>query len=361
MTRLLTILTLLLTPAVTLAGQDGVTSVTLRPGVRVEANAPVTLADVASVEGPAAERLSGLVLAEDESELDGGVGVARVRELVLEQLAESAVVIRGTTCTLAIRGNAGRSATRRGDSSTTTELPGPEGTVRGQIEAHLLALFGVDERSARFTFEDRDASLLGRSVTGRAVELRVTGSGRRVPLSVAVYEGARVVAEGTVRVEVQLKKDVALAGGDLDRGAVLGPRDLLIESRWVDADADIVSASDAIGRVVRRRVRTGEALVGSELESPVVIRRGDVVMIRSVVGAAAVRMRGRALDDARAGDVIEFESAGATASRNDRRRYAATVLGPGRAIIAPPTPTPTHTQSTPFSPTVRATDEGTDA
>ncbi|MFG0305994.1 MAG: flagellar basal body P-ring formation chaperone FlgA [Phycisphaerales bacterium JB040] len=355
MIKALAILTLLLTPAV--ACQVGVTSVTLRPGVRVEANTPVTLADVASIQGPDADRLSALVVGENRDELRGEVGVARVRELVLTHLPESAVVVRGTACTLIVRGDTARNDRNRGDRVSEPELPGPEGSVRGQIEAHLLALYGVDEQSARFTFEERDAALLGRSVAGRAVELRVTGSGRRVPLSVAVYEGARVVVEGTVRVEVQLKRDVALAAGDLDRGAVLGPRDLVIESRWVDADADVVEAAEAIGRVVRRRVRTGEALVGSELESPVVVHRGDVVMIRSVVGAAAVRLRGRALADARAGEVIEFESAGATASRSDRRRYSATVLGPGRAIIAPPSPT----VSTFSSPESRAQSKGTDA
>jgi len=313
------------------------TTVSLRTGARVSQGEPITLGMIADLTGPLAEQLGGLVI-EPEAGLQAAslgsatVSIDRVRELVLGAAEESAVLVRGTACELRMRQPQVDvpAALRKNTQAVVNKEPT---TLRNQISAHLTAMFVADDDSIRLTFDDRDAALLSTLIEGRVAEVRAVGSGRRVPLSVAVYEGDRVVAEGTVRVEVSLKRSIAVLSGELARGETVSPEHFTTQERWVAADDDSCTADEALGQMTRRRVRAGETLTPDLLEAPIMISRGDIVTVRSVMGTAVVRLRARALDDGRLGEQIELEHTSQTDGRDRRSRITARVIGPGRALI----------------------------
>lgn len=313
------------------------TTVSLRVGARVVEGEPITLGMIADLSGPLAERLGGLVIEPEGGARAGSLGpgtvsIGRVRDLVLGVAEESSVLVRGTACELRVRKPvadvpvASRQHTQPSETKEST-------TLRDQISAHLAAMFAADEDSIRLTFDDRDSALLATLIEGRVAEVRAVGSGQRVPLSVAVYEGDRVVAEGTVRVEVSLKRAVAVLSRELSRGETVGPEHFTTQERWLDADDDSCTAEQALGQMTRRRVRTGETLTPDLLEPPVLVSRGDIVIVRSVMGAAVVRLRARAMSDGRLGEQIELEHTSQESGRDRRSRITACVIGPGRALI----------------------------
>ncbi|MFT5422590.1 MAG: flagella basal body P-ring formation protein FlgA [Phycisphaerales bacterium] len=313
------------------------TTVSLRIGARVSQGEPVTLAMIADLTGPLAESLGGLVIEPDAGQRAASLGPATVsidlvRDLVLKAAEESAVVVRGTACELRIRQPLAELAPAPRQSLQTIANKETT-TLRDQITAHLLAIFAVERDSIRLTYEDRDATLLDTVIQGRVAEVRAIGSGRRVPLSVAVYEGDRVVAEGTVRVEVSLRRSVVVLNQELSRGVTVSPEHFTTQDQWVEADDDSCTAEQALGQMTRRRARAGETLTTDLLEAPIMISRGDIVTVRSVRGAAVVRLRARALGDGRLGEQIELEHTTQQSGRDRRSRITARVIGPGRALI----------------------------
>lgn len=326
---------MLVAAATAAAATDPVTMIELRSGARVSADQPIYVGDVARVSGPLSATINAIELAGEPTMLNSRgeqrvVSAQAVRDAVLDAAAEGSVAFQGTECVLMVRG-AVRAASPAPDTHDVVPAKQGEVTVRDQIEAHLVGLFGTQGDEIRLRFEERDDELLGIGIDGRVVEVRPTGQGRRMPVSITVYEGVSIVVEGTVRVEIELRRRVAVAKRRLGRGLAINSDMITGEDRWVGLDDQSVSVHEIVGLVVRRGVDAGDSIERSMVEPPIVIRRGDVVVVRSVVGAAAIRVRARAMDDGRVGETGEFELE--RGDRRDRTRVQATVIGPGRAIV----------------------------
>lgn len=314
------------------------TTVSLRTGARVSQGEPITLRMVADLSGPFTETLGELVI-EPAASLRGTttVSIDLVRDLVLASAEKSVVLVKGTICELRV--TSPRSDTSNTNAQTTQPVvKAGATTLQDQVTAHLTAMFGVDEDSIRLTFESRDKDLLGTAINGRVAEIRASGFGRRVPLNVAIYDGDRVIAEGSVRVEVSLKRSLAVLSGDLPRGETLSAEHLVSQERWIDADDASFTVEQAIGQMTKRRLRVGDTLRADVLEAPILIFRGDVVTVRSVRGSAVVRLRARATQDGRLGEQIDLEHTTQQDGRARRSRMTARVIGAGQALIGFSTP-----------------------
>lgn len=203
-------------------------------------------------------------------------------------------------------------------------------TVIDRVRAHLAASLRVAPQDVRLTPTDRDREDLHRPVAGLRVEVRTTGFSRRMPVAIDLYEGDRRVWHGTPRVGVEIRRSVATASAPLARGALLGESDLIASQRWLAPDDDALPIETALGQRLRSRIDPGEAVRWRDVERPTLVERGDIVMVRSAVGAASVRLRARARADAFEGETIEFETVG---PRGTTRVVRATVTGPGRAVL----------------------------
>jgi flagella basal body P-ring formation protein FlgA len=122
---------------------------------------------------------------------------------------------------------------------------------------------------------------------------------------------------------------VWVAARALPRGARLGDGDLRAEVRaqW-GPPAREARGVPAVGWEVRRPLAAGEVLAWPSVVVPAVIAARDAVRLEWSRGGVRVELEGVALGPAGVGDVVRVRVEGRP------RPVAATVVGPGRAIIA---------------------------
>jgi len=89
----------------------------------------------------------------------------------------------------------------------------------------------------------------------------------------------------------------------------------------------ILSSGELVGMSPRRVISDGRAIRVSEIEKPIVMRRGDIVQIRYNTPKIEIRTIGEAMDDAATGDRIRIRN-----SESDIV-VQAEVLGPGMAQV----------------------------
>jgi len=80
--------------------------------------------------------------------------------------------------------------------------------------------------------------------------------------------------------------------------------------------------------VLRSVVRPGEPIETSAIEAPILIDRGEIVVVHCIAGTIIIEQRARAKGRGRDGEVIAFESLD-----SPRRIFSARVSGPGRAVV----------------------------
>ncbi len=140
------------------------------------------------------------------------------------------------------------------------------------------------------------------------------------------------------------------------RGSVVTAAD--VELRMIDPTAKttgqraiIDTMGNIIGKEARQPLQVGEIVFADEVQSPIVVKRGDLITVGSQSGGIRVRTSARALQDGATGDLIQVESL------ESKERYDARVVGMRQASVFAParasTPQkPERVQSArrPFSP-----------
>lgn len=315
------------------SAEDGAIRVTMRSTARVVDGSPVTLGDIAGVEGDAAERLRALVVLEVADGDEGWVEIdgEHVRSLLRAHGVRGGTLeLRGGSCAvLAMRATtpAAREASVETLAASEQTQEDLRGTVRERVEMAIAESLGVGRGDVRLRFDARDGDVLGEMVGDRALVARAAGMGDRVPVSLTVYEGDRVVESRVIRVGVEVQREVLVAARDLARGDALDGQSVRIEQRWLAPTVRPAALRGDADRVCTRGVRAGRVIEEHEVTMPIVVRRGDLVSIHCVSGSLVVEMqRMRARGDGRVGELIEFES-------SDRSRVVARVDAPGRAVI----------------------------
>jgi flagella basal body P-ring formation protein FlgA len=302
---------------------------TARPGEAL------LLAHVAAIEGPAADNLGRIVLA-DAGEKPAAIRVEDVRRAIDVSGAVSphAYVLRGLACELGDRPPA--SAAPR--TPALPDEPQPQGaaslstrTVRGLIAARLADALHVPAPDLRLTFAPRDAALLDAETVGRTVDVRILGLSDRVPVRVTVYREGRIELSGTTRVGVEARRTVVVARTDRRRGERIAQADVEVQTRWMPWSLRPVAPAAAGGSALRNHARAGEPILEQDVEAPIVARRGQVIALHCATGAVVLAMQARLTADARDGEVVELETL--EADRRARRRIMARMSGPGSAVV----------------------------
>lgn len=309
-------------------------TITLKAATRLAPDAPVTVADVATLTGPEAEALGGVVIVSAAERAAGreSVSAQRLRDAIDRRdgapVNWGRLTLGGGTC-----------AVLPPLSSDTPRVPRPApaadreaGTVRGAIAARLCHLLAVERADLRLSFDDADRSILDLSVAGRTVDVRPTGLSEKIPLAVTVYEAAgtaqgRIVGARTVRVGVQVRRSVVLAGAAKRRGDLIGPGDVTVEERWVGPSAPPLALERIVGAAVRTRLTAGEPIGEQDIQPPLVVQRGELVSVHCVSGLVVVRMTARALGEARDGEIVKLQSLS-----DEKRTFHGRMDGRGRAV-----------------------------
>lgn len=305
-----------------------VNSVTLRTSGRVCPGASVLLGDIATLEGTLAKSLSGVVIvsASDVAMVSPlEISISRVRSALAsyDSTLEGRVLVNG-------------SLTRVWVAQATDASPAPAAapvanvtlgpTVREAIIDKIAGVLGVPASIVATSFEPQDAQFLAMNTQGRTVAVSPTGTGERIGVMVKVYERDRVVASQSLRVGVAIRRQCAVVSATLDRGETVREGAFKIEEREVAPGLAIADPASVVGRATKSRLAPGRIIEARDVESPVVVSRGDVVTVECLSGGILLKTYGRARGSGREGDIVSFEP------MRKGRTFEARIAGPGRAV-----------------------------
>jgi flagella basal body P-ring formation protein FlgA len=104
---------------------------------------------------------------------------------------------------------------------------------------------------------------------------------------------------------------VAVAAGPVAPNEPLTPEQVTLERRDVSALADPISLpGDAVGQSSRRTLRAGDILRASQLAAPLLVRRGDQVVMLARRDGIEVSTSGEALDAGGRGALVRVRNSG---------------------------------------------------
>jgi flagella basal body P-ring formation protein FlgA len=303
-------------------------SITLRTVARIDAGTPLTIGTVAAVTGDPS--IESVPLAFDTAGAGRfTIGIDDVRGALIKRgVRRAGVTVRGDACAVIVRES--QAAVSTETQPVIAALPEPtqgERTVRDHVRDSLERSLGIEGNRLRLMFDPNDQSTLARATAGVTVDVHATGLSRRTPVRVTLYHGDGSIEVLRLRVGVQVLRNVARVSRSLPRGTTLQLSDFTVSQEWLVPDEPHLDPADAVGQRVRRTVDTGDRLTSASVEPPIVIERGDIVMVHVVSGAVILRQESRALDAGRVGERIRLEPI------SGGQAFQAAVEGPGRAVI----------------------------
>jgi flagella basal body P-ring formation protein FlgA len=132
-----------------------------------------------------------------------------------------------------------------------------------------------------------------------------------------------------VAATVRIYRPVTVARHALARGAVISAADLMTEEREVSQlrGAVLQVPEQASGQSLRRPVNSGTVLTMDMLTPPILVKRGDTVVLTAVRGTVAIRQTGTAMQDGEAGRQIQVRN------NSSNRMVRAVVTGAGAAEV----------------------------
>lgn len=112
-----------------------------------------------------------------------------------------------------------------------------------------------------------------------------------------------------VSATVKVQTEIAVLKNPLARGAIITAQDVGLEPRELNGNETYMrNPAQVIGKVAKRTLAPGAALTPSMLAAPLLIRRGQEVVIVANTPGIDVRSQGIALSDGGAGDRIQVRN-----------------------------------------------------
>jgi flagella basal body P-ring formation protein FlgA len=131
-------------------------------------------------------------------------------------------------------------------------------------------------------------------------------------------------------VELAIYRPAVVAVNALTHGDTIGPADVrLVEVNVSQINGQyLASLDDAIGKDVKRSITAGAAISDQQLVAPLMVRRGEAVLINAISNIVAVKVSGIAMTDGRLGEQIRIKNQASSRIVNAR------ITGPGQAEVA---------------------------
>ena len=113
----------------------------------------------------------------------------------------------------------------------------------------------------------------------------------------------------------------------VERRSSIGATGVVVERRWLTPDIVPATLDDCVGAEAKSRLDVGQTLTQAHVVPPIVVSRGEQVMVHYLSGPVILKTKARALEDGRVGERIRLEVIGS------KRRLEARVDAPGRAVV----------------------------
>lgn len=310
----------------------------------------VTLGDIAELSGPMAEQMAELVIMTlTRSGAPKEITIRSVRAILNKagihwgriQLSGKKVIVRpgpgaGDQPLIAMNGASliePKDHARkpgRTESITVQSLMTLD-TVRGEVAAFFARTLRVSPEKLQLTFHNADAKFLDIARQAYRIEIEPLSSLKsdRVNLTVRLWEGVRIKQRRSITADVLLHQGFVEAAHDISRHDVLAESDLQLNERWMPpSEASLTTElRDVIGRVSAKHIKVGEPIHHNAINRRTLVRRGDPIIVRCLVGGTVISVQAEARGDGSEGDLIECRKKG------ERDTFFATITAPGEAII----------------------------
>lgn len=131
-------------------------------------------------------------------------------------------------------------------------------------------------------------------------------------------------------IDLNIYRPVVVATKPLANGAVIGADDVELNALEISqlVGTYITTLEETIGMGVKRPITPGKAILVQQLEQPMLIRRGEAVIINAKSGELAVKMTGTAMTDGRRGELIRIKN------RTSSRIVDGRVIASGQVTVA---------------------------
>lgn len=139
-------------------------------------------------------------------------------------------------------------------------------------------------------------------------------------------------------ISVTVKPDVYLpilvAKNALERGRLLAASDVEMKKRNIVGlrDGFMTNPDDAVGFTLKKRVRELQAIAPAHLDQPILIERGQQILMIAEQDGVQAKMMGEALKKGRKGDIIKvrnLQSQRVVSARVDDRGVVRMLVAPG--------------------------------
>ncbi|MFG0328739.1 MAG: flagellar basal body P-ring formation chaperone FlgA [Phycisphaerales bacterium] len=307
------------------AGTGLADRVVLRSTMAIEqdATAQIALGQIADLEGDYAESLAAIVVTQWEpGDAPDKITIRKVRT-ALEQAEVNLgrVALSGSECRLERRRERVKRPAIAPSESDSADDEAPEwkwaadwmeeATVRGHVGRFVaIDRLARSPHEVQLSFDPTQGSL-ERAVVDEVVEIVPEGTPNsgRWPLLINVYRHDEVVLSFRTLVDVRTLDRVVIVRRDLPRGHALGHGDLREESRLLPPHPEpaVNRSQDAHGMVTAARLNEGQILRENDLEAPIRVKRNREINFRAMHSGFIVRVRAKALEDGRVGDIIRIQ------------------------------------------------------
>jgi hypothetical protein len=283
-------------------------TITLKNNVRLPAGATVvTLADIAIIDGPDAQRFADLNILQ----VSGSTAVLEITiQDIRNKLADAdvhwgRVSLSGRSVTVR-PGRSGdsspplamaavsidqprsrRSADSGGQAVAGSELV-HESTLRGEVARLLLNSMRSLPADVRLNFDADDVELLSKPVNAPGQNVRYeiqplgSTSGDRIPVTIRPWVDGKAGERATVNIQPQIRVHAAVLVHDVAKDQVVGTDDVESRELWLPPSqaAQSITVVSAVGGIAIRGMNSGETLRETHLRREAMIKRGDNVMVR---------------------------------------------------------------------------------
>ena len=128
-----------------------------------------------------------------------------------------------------------------------------------------------------------------------------------------------------VPTSIKAMRKVVVTTHPVLRNTTLSPNDIRLEERDITTspDAYIFNTENVVGKIIKRSLTTSTVLTPNMLSAPLLVHRGQQVIIMAEEEGIQVRMTGTALMDGAEGQIIRVQN------KHSKRKVEGQVIQPG--------------------------------
>ncbi len=204
-------------------------------------------------------------------------------------------------------------------------------TLRDHLRETIASRCGADPADLRITFREADGARLDMSLMRNRFEVGFATKNVLGRIPIRIHTLSRGRTDGSFMITARVERRVlGVVATRVIPSRRPFPSDAVeVRELWLDTEdgPPLTDLSMVVGQMAAVAIRPGMAISAHMIRPPLLVRRGDPVTVRVVIGDLSVRSVAKAVEDGALDDVITLRRQGG------RDTFTATVTGLREATI----------------------------